>query len=86
MDDSALIIRCKFTAKPGDQFYVRREAYTWLQRALAEAGIHFAPRRVIVETAPSAEAASPEAIQAAAGSVDTPAQGAKGGTTSDKPG
>ena len=85
MDDSALIIRCKFTAKPGDQFYVRREAYTWLQRALAEAGIHFAPRRVIVETAPSAAAASPEAIQAAAGSVDTPTQGAKGGTTGDKP-
>jgi small-conductance mechanosensitive channel len=85
MDDSALIIRCKFTAKPGEQFYVRREAYMRIQQALAEAGIRFAPRRVIVEAAPSTAAVSPEVIQAAAGSMDTPAQSAEGGATRDKP-
>jgi small-conductance mechanosensitive channel len=72
MDDSALIVRCKFTAKPGEQFMVRREAYMRIQQALAKAGIHFAPRRVIVETASSAAAESPEVVQAAAGSVDAP--------------
>ncbi|MFQ5937450.1 MAG: mechanosensitive ion channel domain-containing protein [Acidiferrobacterales bacterium] len=49
MDDSALIMRCKFTAIPGQQFMVRRAAFTRIQKAFAENGIHFAPRRVIVE-------------------------------------
>jgi small-conductance mechanosensitive channel len=70
MDDSALIVRCKFTAKPGEQFVVQ---------ALAKAGIHFAPRRVIVETASSAAAESPQVVQAAAGSVDAPRPDAKSG-------
>jgi small-conductance mechanosensitive channel len=51
MDDSALIMRCKFTAIPGQQFMVRRAAFTRIQKAFAENGIHFAPRRVIVEAA-----------------------------------
>jgi small-conductance mechanosensitive channel len=84
MDDSALIVRCKFTAKPGEQFLVRREAYTRIQQALAEADIHFAPRRVIVETASPAANISPQFLQAAAGSVDTPSSGAEGGDASDK--
>jgi small-conductance mechanosensitive channel len=49
VDDSALIMRCKFTAKPGEQFMVRREAFTRIQQRFAEEGIHFAPRRVIVD-------------------------------------
>jgi small-conductance mechanosensitive channel len=56
VDDSALIMRCKFTAKPGEQFMVRREAFTRIQRRFAEEGIHFAPRRVIVD-APTPELA-----------------------------
>ncbi|MDX1431688.1 MAG: mechanosensitive ion channel family protein [Gammaproteobacteria bacterium] len=64
MDDSALILRCKFTALPGQQFYVRREAFTRIQKAFDEAGIHFAPRRVIVE------APTPALAQAAAGAID----------------
>ncbi len=51
MDDSALIMRCKFTAIPGQQFMVRRAAFTRIQKAFAENDIHFAPRRVIVEAA-----------------------------------
>jgi len=70
MDDSSFIIRCKFTAIPGNQFYIRREAYMRIQRAFEEKGIKFAPRRVIVETT------SPEVdvktAAAAAGALDQP--------------
>jgi small-conductance mechanosensitive channel len=65
MDDSALIIRCKFTAVPGKQFLLRREAFTRIQRAFEEQGIQFAPRRVLVE------AVTPELATAAAGSLDS---------------
>lgn len=53
MDDSALIMRCKFTAIPGQQFMVRRAAFTRIQKAFADNDIHFAPRRVIVEATSS---------------------------------
>ncbi len=57
MDDSALIIRCKVPCVPGEQFMVRREAYTRIQKAFEENDIHFAPRRVIVEATTPAQAA-----------------------------
>ena len=64
MDDSALIIRCKFMAVPGKQFLIRREAFTRIQEAFGRQGIKFAPRRVVVETS------TPEAaVQAAAAGV-----------------
>ena len=49
MDDSALIVRCKFTSHPGHQFYLRRVAYAKIQKAFEDNGIQFAPKRVIVE-------------------------------------
>jgi small-conductance mechanosensitive channel len=64
MDDSALIVRCKFTAIPGQQFLIRREAFARIQEAFADAGIKFAPRRVVVE------AQSPELAAAAAATID----------------
>jgi len=65
MDDSALIIRCKFTAVPGQQYLIRREAFTRIQKAFEEQGIHFAPRRVLVEaTTPK------QAMEAAAAAID----------------
>ena len=64
MDDSAFVIRCKFTTVPGKQFTVRRVAYAMIQEAFAREGIKFAPRRVVVETV--APAGSPEALAAAA--------------------
>jgi len=65
IDDSALIIRCKFTAIPGQQYLIRREAFTRIQRVFEEKGIQFAPRRVLVEaTTPE------EAVKAAAGALD----------------
>jgi len=48
VEESALIIRMKFTAKPGEQWIVRRVAYTRVRDALAEAGIEFAHREVKV--------------------------------------
>ena len=54
MDDSALIIRVKFMTIPGQQYLIRREAFTRIQRVFEEKGIHFAPKRVLVEaTTPS---------------------------------
>jgi len=82
MDDSALIIRCKFTAVPGQQFLIRREAFTRIQKAFEENDIHFAPRRVLVESVAPAgtPAADAAAIAAAAGAMDQepPAGGAAG--------
>ena len=48
VEESALIIRMKFTAKPGEQWIVRRVAYTKVRDALAAAGIEFAHREVKV--------------------------------------
>jgi hypothetical protein len=65
IDDSTLIIRCKFTAIPGQQFLIRREAFTRIQRVFEANGIQFAPRRVLVE------ATSPEeVVKAAVGTLD----------------
>ncbi len=67
MDDSSFIIRCKFTSKPGNQFYMRREAYARIQAAFEERGIKFAPKRVIVETV--SPNVPPEVAAAAAGAA-----------------
>lgn len=71
MDDSALIIRCKFTAIPGQQFYVRRQAFTLIQRAFEDKGIQFAPKRVIVDSS----SAGDDAAQAAAAAAEEADQG-----------
>lgn len=55
VEESALIIRMKFTAKPGEQWIVRRVAYTRVRDALAEAGIEFAHREVKVRMPPEFE-------------------------------
>jgi small-conductance mechanosensitive channel len=39
----------KFTARPGKQFVIRREAFRLIKDALEKKGIHFAHRKVIVE-------------------------------------
>ena len=70
MSDSALLIRCKFTSVPGQQFLIRREAFTRIQRVFEEKGIHFAPRRVVVEATTPAEA-----TKAAAAVIDQEVEG-----------
>ena len=52
MEDSAMIIRGKFMAKPGTQFTIRKEIYDRVQSAFRENGINFAHRRVAVDLPP----------------------------------
>lgn len=49
MEESAMIVRGKFMAKPGTQFTIRKELYTRIQQAFRENGIEFAHRRVKVD-------------------------------------
>ena len=55
VEESALIIRMKFIAEPGEQWVVRRVAYTRVRDALATAGIEFAHREVKVRMPPEFE-------------------------------
>lgn len=48
VEDDALIIGVKFTAKPEEQFVIRREAYQRLIRAFNLNGIHLVGRGVVV--------------------------------------
>jgi small-conductance mechanosensitive channel len=80
MEDSALLVKAKFTAKPGEQFVVRREAYQRIKQAFDDAGIQFAHRQVTVFVPPGS--ATPAAVAAAAGAAaaaataEAPADGA----------
>ena len=47
--NSVMVIRVKFTAKPGTQFLIRREAYRRITEALNAKGIYYAHRKVIVD-------------------------------------
>jgi small-conductance mechanosensitive channel len=48
-EDSALLVRAKFMARPGSAPYlIRREAYTRILKAFAAEGIRFAHRQVTV--------------------------------------
>ena len=55
MDDSAMILRVKFMAKPGEQFVLRRELLHRIRAAFAREGIHFASREVTVHVSGNAE-------------------------------
>ena len=47
--DSVMTFRVKFTARPGKQFLIRREAFKLITNALEKEGIPFAHRKVIVD-------------------------------------
>jgi hypothetical protein len=47
--NSVMTIRVKFTAKPGTQFVIKREAYKRITAALQAKGIHYAHKKVIVD-------------------------------------
>ncbi len=51
MEDSAMIMRIKFTTKPGDQFTVRRFVLDEIHKLFNANGIHFASREVTVRIA-----------------------------------
>ena len=78
MEDSAMLVKAKFTAKPGEQFVILREAYQRIKQAFDEAGIHFAHRQVTVFVPPGtppAAAAAMAAGAAATGAGESPAKG-----------
>ena len=75
IDDSAIIVRGKFMAKPGRQFMIRKEIFVRVQQAFEDAGIEFAKKAVIVQiddsvgdngTAASSENARRQAAASAA--------------------
>lgn len=49
ISNSVMVIRVKFTAKPGKQFVIKREAFRRITEALKARGIHYAHRKVIVD-------------------------------------
>lgn len=49
ISNSVMVIRVKFTAKPGKQFVIKREAFRRITEALNAKGIHYAHRKVIVD-------------------------------------
>jgi small-conductance mechanosensitive channel len=77
MEDSAMIARVKFTAKPGKQFELRKVIYAGLRDLFEENGIRFAHRQVTVRVAGAGDdeddgangKISPEAAKAAAGAA-----------------
>jgi small-conductance mechanosensitive channel len=74
-EDSAVVVRVKFTARPGNnQWVIRRMAYDKIIRAFRDAGIRFANRQVTVAL-PGDDAATQRAAGAAAlalaGGVET---------------
>jgi small-conductance mechanosensitive channel len=73
-EENAIVLRVKFTARPGDlPWLIRREAYTRILRAFREEGIRFAHREVRVVVPPDTDrAAAAGAAAAAAGSGAPP--------------
>jgi small-conductance mechanosensitive channel len=73
-EDSALLVRAKFMARPGSGPYlIRREAYTRILKAFAAEGIRFAHREVTVY-APPGEAGRPQIAGAAAATAAAAAE------------
>jgi small-conductance mechanosensitive channel len=69
VEESALIIRMKFTAVPGEQWVIRREAYRRVRDALAAAGISFAHREVTVRLPESVPESEREHLAKSAGAA-----------------
>ena len=51
MQDSAMIFRVKFMAKPGDQWVIRKRVFQEIRDLFAREGIHFAHKQVTVRLA-----------------------------------
>ena len=62
--DHGLLVRAKFTAKPGEQFVIKREALQRIKRAFDAAGIRFAYPTVTIQS--NGAAAPDEAARQAA--------------------
>ena len=70
-EDSAIVVRAKFTARPtSNAWVIRRVAYDKIIRAFRAAGIRFAHRQVTVNVPAGADAGG--AAAAAMASADAP--------------
>jgi len=76
VDDVGIVVRGKFTTKPGKQFGVRKEVYKRVQQAFEENGIQFARREVRVQLPPAVQDLPEDQKQqiatAAAGAAEPP--------------
>jgi small-conductance mechanosensitive channel len=74
VDDVGIVVRGKFTTKPGKQFGVRREIYKRVQKAFEENGIQFARKEVRVQLPENTKLddSEKEAIAAAAAEAAAP--------------
>jgi small-conductance mechanosensitive channel len=67
-EDSAIVVRAKFTARPeGEPYMIRKAAYTKIIKAFREAGIKFAHKQVTVNV--PASQVGDEAMAAAGGAA-----------------
>jgi small-conductance mechanosensitive channel len=69
VDEVGMLIRGKFTCKPGGQFMIRKEIYVQVQKVFAENGIEFAKRRVEVQIPDYLSEDAKRSVSAAAGEV-----------------
>ena len=78
--DVGIVIRGKFTTRPGDQWQIRKEVYNRVQRAFEENGIEFARKEVRVQMAGDVDPAklTPEQTRAIAGAASEAAETAPG--------
>jgi len=77
-EDSAVIVRVKFTARPGNnQWVIRRVTYDKIIRAFRDAGIRFANRQVTVALPETDDSAAQRAAGAAALALQTASKTAK---------
>lgn len=63
MEDSNMIMRCKFTSRPGDQFELRRVVYDRLRQLLLSEGISIAAREIRVRNFSGGGEAAPAAAE-----------------------
>jgi small-conductance mechanosensitive channel len=75
MDDSAMIVRVKFTTPPGEQFILRKEIYRRIQESFAANDIEFAHRNVTVYMPKESEASSKAPDHAIGGAAAIETQG-----------
>ena len=77
LEDSAMILRAKYTSKPRGRAKIRREAQVRIKRAFDEAGIEFAHKQVTVHVPEGDGAAGGAAAAAALQQQEEEAAGAK---------
>ena len=72
VNDVGIVIRGKFTARPGTQFLLRREIFKRVQEAFAENGIDFARREVRVDLGENSRNLSKEQVMKIGAAVAEP--------------